>query len=126
MDYGVAGDYNFLKNGILILTHVKEIFRIEGSEDYNIFAVRTDGTVWNINGVPKQVLDLSTKVIKGDVDGDNEVNIQDLRTILRAVCDKEVLTETQKLSADVNEDGQVDIQDLRKILRFVCGKETEL
>ena len=126
VDYGVAGDYNFLKNGILILTHVKEIFSIEGSEDYNIFAVRTDGTVWNINGVPKQILDLSTKVIKGDVDGDNEVNIQDLRTILRAVCDKEVLTETQKLSADVNEDGQVDIQDLRKVLRFVCGKEKEL
>ena len=126
-DYGVPYDYNFVKNGVLVLTHVKEFFWIgDGNQGAYAMAIRTDGTVWNVEGVPEQVLDLNTKVIKGDLDGDNEVNITDLRTILRAVCEKETLTETQTLSADVNEDGKVDIQDLRKVLRFVCGKEKEL
>lgn len=126
-DYGVPYDYNFVKNGVLVLTHVKEIFWIgDGEQGAYAMAIRTDGTVWNVEGVPEQVLDLNTRVIKGDLDGDNEVNITDLRTILRAVCEKETLTETQTLSADVNEDGRVDIQDLRKVLRFVCGKEEAL
>lgn len=66
------------------------------------------------------------KLLKGDVDGDGEVNIQDLRTILRAVCEKEELNADQLTCADVNEDGKLDIQDLRKVLRYVCGKEEAL
>ena len=58
----------------------------------------------------------------GDVTGDGEVKIDDLRTVLRAVCRKITLTDQQKLAADVEENGEVDIADLRKILRFVCGK----
>ena len=60
--------------------------------------------------------------VRGDVTGDKEVDIKDLRTVLRSVCGKEELTEDQKLAADVTGDDQVDIQDLRKLLRFVCGK----
>lgn len=126
VDYGVAGDYNFLKNDILILTHVKEIFRIEGAEGYDIFAVRTDGTIWDINGVPEQVLDLNTKVTKGDINADGEVDIQDLRSILRYICEKEEFNEDQKSVADVDANGEVDIKDLRKVIRYVSGKESAL
>ena len=66
--------------------------------------------------------DEKDEAIKGDVTGDKEVDIKDLRTVLRSVCGKEELTENQKLAADVTGDDQVDIQDLRKLLRFVCGK----
>ena len=58
----------------------------------------------------------------GDVDGDGDVGISDLRLVLRSVCRKVTLTAMQELSADVMKDGKVDIQDLRKILRYVCGK----
>ena len=58
----------------------------------------------------------------GDVTEDGVVKIDDLRTVLRAVCRKITLTDQQKLAADVEENGKVDIADLRKILRFVCGK----
>lgn len=61
-------------------------------------------------------------VVKGDVTGDGKVDIQDLRTVLRGVCDKETLNETKLLAVDVTGDGEVDIQDLRMILRYVCGK----
>ena len=64
----------------------------------------------------------SSKYVKGDLNGDGEVKIDDLRTVLRAVCRKITLTDQQKLAADVEENGTVDIADLRKILRFVCGK----
>ena len=46
--------------------------------------------------------------------------------VLRAVCKKITLTETQKQSADVTDDGSVGIEDLRKILRYVCRKIDEL
>ena len=58
----------------------------------------------------------------GDVDDSGSVDIADLRLVLRAVCGKVTLTQTQKLAADVEKDGGVDIQDLRKILRYVCHK----
>ena len=58
----------------------------------------------------------------GDVDGDGDVGISDLRLVLRSVCRKVTLTAMQELSADVMKDGKVDIQDLRKILR-VCVRE---
>ena len=64
--------------------------------------------------------------IKGDVNEDENVDIQDLRLILRYVCGKQELLEKQIIIADVNEDQSVDIQDLRKLLRFVCGKEASL
>ena len=66
--------------------------------------------------------DEKDEVVKGDVTGDGKVDIQDLRTVLRVVCDKETLNETKLLAADVTGDGEVDIQDLRMILRYVCGK----
>ena len=58
----------------------------------------------------------------GDVDDNGNVNIADLRIVLRAVCRKVELTEEQRLAADVERDNNVDIQDLRKVLRFICKK----
>ena len=64
--------------------------------------------------------------IKGDVNEDENVDIQDLRLILRYVCGKQEFLAKQIIIADVNEDQSVDVQDLRKMLRFVCGKEAVL
>lgn len=117
------GSQEVVRNGVPILSKVTAVWgeRIEG--EWITFACRTDGTVWNITGVPKLVLDLKTSTyIKGDVNEDREVNIKDLQIVLRGVCEKIELTARQKMIADVVEDGEVDIQDLRKELRFVCGK----
>ena len=68
----------------------------------------------------------SSEYVKGDLNGDGEVEIDDLRTVLRVVCGKIELTSEQQLAADVETDGTVNIADLRKILRFVCGKIDQL
>ena len=122
-DYGIANDYNVTKNGVFILNHVKELLYLSNG----VFAIRTDGTLWNITNLPEIVLDLNSgTAVPGDVNGDGEVNIQDLRLILRYVCGKEEFAASELDTADVNGDGAVDIQDLRKVLRYVCGKDETL
>ena len=65
-------------------------------------------------------------MVSGDVNADGEVDIQDLRSILRYVCEKEEFDEDQKSVADVDANGEVDIKDLRKVIRYVSGKESVL
>lgn len=61
--------------------------------------------------------------IRGDVNEDGIAGgIDDLRVILRYVCKKVELTDSQKKAGDVTDDGEVGIEDLRKVLRFVCKK----
>lgn len=63
---------------------------------------------------------------KGDVDNNGEVNVSDLRMVLRHVCGKIQMNEDQKEAADVVTDGTVNISDLRKMLRYLCRKIDEL
>lgn len=121
LDKGVKDDYELVKNDVVMLNHVKTAFRIGSG---NTYALRTDGTVWDMSGIPEQILDLDMTVTMGDLDGDGEVTISDLRLTLRAVCKKVTLTAEQQMAADVEKDDNniVDIKDLRKILRFVCKK----
>ena len=120
-DKGVQGDYELVKNDVVLLDHVKTAFYTGSGTAY---ALRTDGTVWNIDEIPEQILDLDMTVTMGDLDGDGEVTIADLRLTLRAVCKKVSLKSEQKMAADVEkvDKNVVDIKDLRKILRFVCKK----
>ena len=60
-DYGVVGDYNFCDiDGATLLTHVKICVGMWGK----IFLVRTDGTVWKLEGegIPVKILDLDDEV----------------------------------------------------------------
>ncbi|MDD3363022.1 MAG: dockerin type I domain-containing protein [Hespellia sp.] len=63
---------------------------------------------------------------KGDVNGDDLVNLKDLMIILKHVSGKESMDESKQQIADVNADGKVDLKDLMLILKFVSGKITEL
>lgn len=70
----------------------------------------------------KVSVEAESSYVKGDLTNDGKVQIDDLRMLLRAVCQKIQLTEQQAVAADVVEDGKADIQDLRKLLRFICRK----
>lgn len=56
---------------------------------------------------------------KGDINGDNEIDILDILACLDHTSEKEVLTGTAHRAADVVEDGIVDIFDLIKLLDYV-------
>lgn len=116
-DYGVAGDYNLSHNEVDILTHVKTLLS-------DTYAVRTDGSVWNISGVPEYIFSLNNELLPGDLDGSGEVELADLRILLRYVCNKTELTTEQLIAADVekDDDNAVNVYDLRKMLRYICGK----
>lgn len=123
----VKGDQNdnyLVKNYAKILNGVKNVIVADG----NAIALRNDGSIWDVTGIPVKIGTLNTgdDYIRGDITGDGSVQIDDLRMILRSVCGKVELTEQQKLAADVESDGEVNISDLRKVLRFVCGKIEEL
>ena len=107
--------------------HIEEVDDIYTGET-TVFALRNDGSIWNVTNTPEKIGTINTgdDIVKGDVTGDSEVEIDDLRLVLRAVCRKVTLTDTQKLAADVEKNGEVNIADLRLMLRFVCGKVESL
>lgn len=59
---------------------------------------------------------------RGDVNGDGQVSVSDVRLALRAAVGKITLSEAQILAADINGDGQVSVSDVRQILRVAVGK----
>ena len=60
----------------------------------------------------------STALLKGDANGDGQVDAQDASLVLQYVAKK--ISEVQQ--ADVNDDGQVDAQDASLILQYVAKK----
>jgi hypothetical protein len=117
------GSINLERYGTKILSNVKKIW---GYTDDHQYALRTDGTVWDVTSVPKMLMDLTPSQTIGDVNDDNVVNISDLMLILNHVCGKSTLTGNAFSAADVTGDEKVDLQDLMKILNFVSGKSKEL
>ena len=70
-DYGVVGDYNFCDiDGATLLTHVKICVGMWGK----IFLVRTDGTVWKLEGegIPVKILDLDDEVNGNEMTDDQK------------------------------------------------------
>ena len=117
--------YVMLKDGTEILDNVVDMTGNIVQNKKSVLAIRMDGKVYEMTDTLTELGTIGgteDKTVKGDVTGDNRVDIQDLRAVLRVVCDKETLDETKELAADVTGDGKVDIQDLRMILRYVCGK----
>ena len=58
--------------------------------------------------------------LRGDVNGDDEVNIADVNAILTMI-----LNGSEKLSADVNDDGEINIGDVNAVIAIILGKDAE-
>lgn len=121
------------KNGITILDHVMhmwEYVRYQSDDIYGeyVYAVRTDGTVWKIeNGIPVKVADLNDLgVQKGNLNGDEKVNVIDLMMCLHHVSGKTALTGNALVAADIDGDGKTNIVDLMRLLHYVSGRNSEL
>lgn len=70
--------------------------------------------------------EICEEVIKGDVDGDGSVKINDLLLILHAVSGSTQLNEQQEMAADIDSDGQVSIRDLLVVLHYISGSSNEM
>lgn len=96
--------------------------KLEGNVTYHIY-------LSNSNGTGKQ--EIATfryyQAYKlGDVNGDTEVDIRDVVSILENIVGNVKFTQTQTLSADVNVDGDVDIRDVVTILEYIVGNIKQL
>ena len=96
--------------------------KLEGNETYHIY-------LSNSNGTGKQ--EIATfryyqAYTLGDVNGDTEVDIRDVVSILENIVGNVKFTQTQTLSADVNVDGEVDIRDVVTILEYIVGNIKQL
>lgn len=61
-------------------------------------------------------------VLRGDADGDGQVNIKDCISILNHVVGRNKISKNLITSADANRDGQVNIKDSIDILNYVVGR----
>ena len=66
-----------------------------------------------------------TEVLKGDVDGDGDITVNDATCILRHIVDKPN-DKFIEAAADINGSGDVDVDDATKILQYIVGKITVL
>jgi len=93
---------------------------VNGPVRYRI--AQTAGSRVNIDDITlyKQV---QQAVVRGDVDGDSEVTISDVNTVIRIILgnpyDAEVITR-----ADTNQDGEVNIADVDLIIGIITGRIT--
>ena len=60
----------------------------------------------------------------GDVNGDDEVLINDATRLLNFIAGNVTLSETELLAADVTHDNEVLINDATRILNFIAGNVT--
>ena len=61
--------------------------------------------------------------IKGDVNGDGEVNIADINALV-AIILGHVYDDATMLRADVNQDGEINISDINAVLTIIMGSKS--
>lgn len=129
-----------LSNGAQIVPNTEVQFMASPDEGYSVKNWTVNGEVYKENGQIYTDATLRRKIkastdritvefvregaggVKGDVNLNGKIEIGDVREVMRSICKKTELTDTQKQAADMNGNGSVDIEDLRNILRFICGK----
>jgi hypothetical protein len=78
-----------------------------------------------VSGITVSTKDPNPSALKGDVNGDGSVNVQDATLALRIAVSLLTPTDAQKAAADVNGDGSINVQDATIILRKAVGLPTD-
>lgn len=66
---------------------------------------------------PEEIIITRNGGLKGDVNGDGEVNIADVNAVISVILG----TGSGSMSADVNADGEINIADVNMIISFILG-----
>ena len=65
------------------------------------------------------------EVMRGDLDGDGEISLLDIRLLYQYLAGTIELTEAQMKAADVNGDSEVDVMDARWMYEYFAGLRDE-
>jgi len=101
-----------------------DIYYTQSEEEWVNISINTDNDSFisaeiHYNYIP-------SNVIYGDIQGDGEISVSDVITLLRLVASNEAekLNDNQRLSADVNGDGNADVSDAIRILQHIANPES--
>ena len=72
-------------------------------------------------GLPVSLLVSGNSILLGDINGDNQINIQDIIFLINYILDLELPNDNQFSAADINEDGILNIQDVILILNIILS-----
>lgn len=65
----------------------------------------------------------ANQVLKGDIDGDGDIDASDLTLLARIVAKIDSLNDSVKAASDVNGDGEINAEDLTMLARIVAKIE---
>ena len=83
-------------------------------------AVYTNNTESNWSNVEEVTLFENTSSIKGDVNMDGEVNVNDVTTLINYILGKNP-TPFDSVAADVNEDTAINVNDVTALINLILG-----
>ena len=90
--------------------------RVEGDNlAVDAYAVNEDGSTEVIDSFA--ITENKLKVLRGDVNGDGSITVDDARAVLRVAVKLDNLRALRKLCADVNGNKKITVDDARAILR---------
>ena len=87
----------------------------------NIVVTKTNGDQIKLNDISFNVEVF--KAMKGDANGDGEINVADIVEIVKDILHK-TTTRFVKFAADVNEDGDVNVTDIVLVANMIMGGDT--
>ena len=65
----------------------------------------------------------STAFLPGDMDGDGEVNINDVQTLVEIILGAQEMTDQDIMHGDMDGDGELTVSDVSKVVDIILGKE---
>lgn len=84
----------------------------------NIIVTKTDGTQLKLKDERFNIV--VTNVIKGDANGDREVNVSDIVEIVNYILDKPS-NKFVETAADLNGDGEINVTDIVKVVSIIMS-----
>lgn len=93
-------------------------------DEYRVYVVG-DGSAYS-QGTPTARFSYYQPYTLGDVNGDNEIDVQDAAAILNHVVMNDILTGSRYEAANVEKDDVVDVRDAAKLMNFIVKNITSL
>ncbi len=110
----------------MALTNVKKAYgAVSNGNDYSIFIIRTDDTLWEYKILAQTVnqvdFDIEKELLQGDLDDSGTINTVDIYIIIKFLLNDYTFSSEQIKKADFNKDNTVDLIDLIMMKKYILN-----
>ena len=89
----------------------------EGTYNYKVKAIYTNGTESNWSNIEEVTLLAGQSWLRGDVNADGEVDVRDITALIDVIMN----SVTDNPRADVSEDGEIDVRDITALIDIIMN-----